>query len=76
LIEDGVTGLLVTPGDPVDLARAIERLSSHPDEARRMGRAAREAYLRHWTEEATTAPLLAIYRTALAARAGADRASA
>ena len=76
LIEDGVTGLLVTPGDPVDLARAIERLSGRPDEARGMGAAARAAYLRDWTEEATTAALLTIYRTALAARAVADRATA
>lgn len=76
LIEDGVTGLLVTPGDPVDLARAIERLSGRPDEARGMGAAARAAYLRDWTEEATTAALLTIYWTALAARAVADRATA
>lgn len=76
LVEDGVTGLLVTPGDPVDLARAIERLASRPDEARRMGEAARAAYLRDWTEEATTAALIALYRRALAARAAPQRAIA
>ncbi|MEE7457810.1 glycosyl transferase family 1 [Methylorubrum populi] len=76
LVEDGVTGLLVTPGDPVDLARAIERLASRPDEARRMGEAARAAYLRDWTEEATTATLIALYRRALAARAAPQRAIA
>ena len=76
LVEDGVTGLLVTPGDPADLARAIERLASRPDEARRMGEAARAAYLRDWTEEATTAALIDLYRRALAARAAPQRAIA
>ncbi|MFG5117995.1 glycosyltransferase [Methylorubrum sp. POS3] len=69
LIEDGVTGLLVTPGDPVDLARAMDRILADPSAARRMGLAARAAYLRDWTEEATTASLLAIYRRACTARA-------
>lgn len=68
LIEDGVTGLLATPGDPADLARAIEQVAAQPDAARRMGAAARAAYLRHWTEEATTAALIGIYRQALDAR--------
>ncbi|MEH3116145.1 MAG: glycosyltransferase [Methylorubrum populi] len=76
LVEDGVTGLLVTPGDAADLARAIEHLRTRPDEARRMGVGARAAYLRDWTEEATTAALLAVYRGALAARADTDRAIA
>ncbi|MFC7665769.1 glycosyltransferase family 4 protein [Methylorubrum suomiense] len=69
LIEDGVTGLLVTPGDPADLARAMDRILADPSAARRMGLAARAAYLRDWTEEATTASLLAIYRRACTARA-------
>ncbi|WP_232629356.1 glycosyltransferase [Methylobacterium sp. Leaf118] len=68
LVEDGVTGLLVTPGDPADLARAMERILADPAAARRMGQAARAAYLRDWTEAATTTSLLAIYHRALAAR--------
>jgi glycosyltransferase involved in cell wall biosynthesis len=76
LVEDGVTGLLVAPGDPAALAEAIERLRARPEEARRMGAAARAAYLRDWTEEATTAALLTIYRTALAARQRDRRVSA
>ncbi len=76
LVEDGVTGLLVAPGDPAALAEAIERLRTRPEEARRMGAAARAAYLRDWTEEATTAALLTIYRTALAARQRDRRVSA
>lgn len=71
LVEDGVTGLLVTPGDPAALAQAMARILADPQAARRMGRAARAAYLRDWTEEATTAALLSIYRRACAARAAA-----
>ncbi len=43
MIEEGVSGLLFTPGDASDLARAIERATGMSVENRRaMGRAARE----------------------------------
>lgn len=42
LIDDGVQGLLVEPGDPDGLAQAIGRLLDDPDEARRMGERGRE----------------------------------
>jgi glycogen(starch) synthase len=41
LVEDGVTGLLVPPGDPRALREAIERLLADPDLRRRFGEAAR-----------------------------------
>jgi glycosyltransferase involved in cell wall biosynthesis len=41
LIEPGVTGLLVPPGDPQALADAILRVLQHPDEAGALTRAAR-----------------------------------
>ena len=41
LIEDGTHGLLVPPGDPGALARAIARLLADPGLARRLGEAAR-----------------------------------
>ncbi|WP_192361878.1 glycosyltransferase family 4 protein [Mesorhizobium mediterraneum] len=41
LVADGVTGLLVEPGSPVDLRRAIERIRAHPDAAYRMALAGR-----------------------------------
>lgn len=37
IIDDGETGLLVPPDCPADLADAINRLQSDPDEARRIG---------------------------------------
>jgi glycosyltransferase involved in cell wall biosynthesis len=42
-IEDGVNGLLVPPGDPVTMARAIADLLTDPVKARRLGVAARQA---------------------------------
>ncbi|SRR6266540_732698 len=41
-IVDGVTGIYVPPGDPRALRAAIERMLSHPEEAARIGRAARQ----------------------------------
>ena len=42
LIEDGVHGLLVRPGDPVELAAAIRRLLDDRPLAIQLGQAARE----------------------------------
>jgi glycosyltransferase involved in cell wall biosynthesis len=43
LVEEGVTGLYVRPGDPEDLREAIRHLLANPGEADRMGRAGRRA---------------------------------
>jgi glycosyltransferase involved in cell wall biosynthesis len=42
LVEDGVTGTLVTPADVDELAAALRRQIEDPDERRRMGAAGRE----------------------------------
>jgi glycosyltransferase involved in cell wall biosynthesis len=49
LIEDGVHGLLVEPGDAPALTAAIRRLLSDREAARRMGEAARERRRREFT---------------------------
>jgi glycosyltransferase involved in cell wall biosynthesis len=43
LVRDGETGLVVRPGDPTELARAIDRLLSDAALRSRLGAAAREA---------------------------------
>jgi glycosyltransferase involved in cell wall biosynthesis len=37
VVEDGVTGLLVSPGDAPELADSVTRLLEHPEEAARLG---------------------------------------
>lgn len=49
VIEDGVTGLLLPPGDVEALAGAIGRLASDADLRARLGIAAREAVVREYT---------------------------
>lgn len=42
LVEDGVTGLLVEPGEPQQVAQALARLAADPELRRRLARAGRE----------------------------------
>ena len=49
LIEDGKTGVLVEPDDPVALAEAIESLVASPARAEALGAAAREEVARHYS---------------------------
>jgi starch synthase len=42
VVHDGVTGILVPPARPDELAAAIRRLLEHPEDARAMGRAGRK----------------------------------
>jgi glycosyltransferase involved in cell wall biosynthesis len=67
IIDDGVNGLLVVPGDPEELARAIDRLLADPDLARRLGEAARERAMDYdWGVLAER--VLTIYRSLIAGR--------
>ena len=52
LIEDGTHGLLVPPGDPAALARAIARVLADPGLARRLGDAARARARERYGREA------------------------
>lgn len=60
-VEDGVTGLLVEPGDPSALAAAIGALLDDPDRARKMGEAGRARVERDFTLERMTSEYLALY---------------
>ncbi len=60
-VEPGQTGLLVEPGDIAGLARALVKMLSDPNEARRMGAAARRTSDRFGWEPIATS-ILADYR--------------
>jgi glycosyltransferase involved in cell wall biosynthesis len=69
LVEDGVTGLHFEPGNSEDLAAKVLWAREHPDEMRRMGRAARRVYERLYTAAASHRRLVEIYEDAIASRA-------
>jgi glycosyltransferase involved in cell wall biosynthesis len=49
IVENGVTGFVVPPNDPETLGRRLSWIRDHPDQARLMGRAARQRVLEHFT---------------------------
>lgn len=65
LVHDGVTGMLFSPGDEADLARAITALWRDPELCRRLGRAAGEAAAREHGRDAYLDQLMAIYERAM-----------
>lgn len=64
LVESGVEGLLVPPGDPVALASALEHLTSDPGHAFEMGRAGRTKAVSSFDPEQHVAALDDVYSTA------------
>jgi glycosyltransferase involved in cell wall biosynthesis len=75
LVRDGVTGLLVTPGDAADLAAKIAWAEAHPDAMRKMGEAARAEYETTYTPERNYQMLIDIYEDAIAANHGVPHAA-
>jgi glycosyltransferase involved in cell wall biosynthesis len=65
LIEPGVSGLTVAPGEPEALERAITGLLDHPDEARRLGRNARQRVQVAFDPDAEADRLLDLYQEVL-----------
>jgi glycosyltransferase involved in cell wall biosynthesis len=61
-VEDGVTGLLVPPGDPTGMAEAMCRLVDSPALRERMGKAGRKRFLEKFEFEPFYANLLGLYR--------------
>jgi glycosyltransferase involved in cell wall biosynthesis len=64
VVEDGVTGLLVPPGDTHALAEAIGRLLRDPDLRRRLGEAGRERVLARFTAEHVVKEMIPVYEHA------------
>lgn len=67
VIEDGVTGLHFTAGDPDDLAAKASWAITHCDRMAEMGAAARRVYENRFSEETNYHVLLKIYRDAISA---------
>ena len=63
LVEHGVTGFPVAPGDVAGLREAIERLLADPALRRRIGLAARARVAAHCSPELVASATLAAYRT-------------
>ncbi|MET8981879.1 glycosyltransferase [Streptomyces sp. NPDC004539] len=70
LVEDGVSGLLHTPGDPDSLASCLRRITAGPELGRELGRAARRRYEEGFSPQVGLERLLEGYRTAIAVRVG------
>jgi glycosyltransferase involved in cell wall biosynthesis len=68
IVNNGHTGLLFRPGDPVDLAGKVESILADPIRLSHMRQAAREEFVRHFTAEANHKTLMAIYEKALGGR--------
>jgi len=69
IIQNAGCGLLVDPVDPNGIARAIEYLLGHPDEAEAMGRRGREAIERSYNWRSEEEKLFQFYEHLLQSRA-------
>jgi glycosyltransferase involved in cell wall biosynthesis len=67
VVEDGVTGALVRPGDPAALGAAVARLLADPGRRRRQGTAGRRRYEERFTRERMAAGTAAVYESVLVA---------
>jgi glycosyltransferase involved in cell wall biosynthesis len=65
MFENEKSGLLVPPGDAPALAEAMSRLWADPDRCRRMGQAAREFGMRHFSRRAFHDRLIGAFRQAI-----------
>lgn len=75
LVNDGVTGLLFTPGDAADLREKIAWGQTHRDAMMEMGRAAYAEYLKKYTPEMNYQLLIDIYQRAVPATIGEAHAA-
>jgi glycosyltransferase involved in cell wall biosynthesis len=69
MIEDGIHGLLVSPGDSLALAESIGRLVADPGLASRLGQQARQRVLERYTRQAMVQRFEVFYRSLLHADA-------
>jgi glycosyltransferase involved in cell wall biosynthesis len=70
-VAEGETGLLVPPADPAALATAIAKLAEEPQRRRHMGASGRRRVAEHFSIDAMTTRIVAVYNDVL--RRGARR---
>ena len=63
-VEDGVSGVLVPPEDPVALACALQRLLEDPPSRARIGERGRQRVVEHYDVRTTARQLEDLYRSA------------
>jgi glycosyltransferase involved in cell wall biosynthesis len=73
LVQDGITGALVPPGDPAALSRAVDRLARSPERLSAMRDAAWRVYAGRYKAEQNLGGYEAIYERACAQAAGRRR---
>jgi rhamnosyl/mannosyltransferase len=61
VVQEGVTGLLVPPGDVPGLSRAVRRLASSPALRRFLGNAGRKRFLERFRIEKTALDMIRVY---------------
>ncbi len=61
IVEDGITGFVVPPNDPVSLGEKIRYLMCHPEVRDQMGRAGREKVLKMFTWDVVAHKCLEVY---------------
>jgi glycosyltransferase involved in cell wall biosynthesis len=72
VLEDGKTALLVTPGDPSELVRAIQRLAADAQLRVELGRNARETALARHTWRQNARRVLAFYENSRRSPTGSE----
>lgn len=75
ILQDGVTGLLVPPGAPRALARALARLEADPGLRGRLAEAGQRHVREQFSAEQLAGRVTALYRQRLGAAAAASRTS-
>ena len=65
IVEDGITGLLVPPGDPESLAKAIIEITQHPKEAMKLGERGRERVKRYFSLDVYVQKIEKVYKEIL-----------
>jgi len=73
LIEDGVDGLLVEPGNPAQIADAVCKLLGDPDLRRRLGERARQKVLKDFSWRAQARKIINVYYRLLAEKRHEDK---